>query len=155
MDAKTAEGTMEPIILFKKIQPDAHVPRYMTQGSAGLDLCALDDIEIPAGFRTLVRTGLAIEIPPGFEGQIRSRSGMVLKHGICVANAPGTIDSDYRGEIKVILENTSHDRAPFLVEPGMRIAQLVICPVARATVQMTEALTKTGRGSGGFGHTGT
>jgi len=144
----------EPIIKFKRLHPDAHVPKYMTDGAAGLDLCALDYVEIPASHRSLIKTGLAVEIPPGYEGQIRSRSGMVLKHGICVANAPGTIDSDYRGEIKVILENRTNNLA-FTITPGMRIAQLVICPVARATIQMTEALTKTGRGSGGFGHTGT
>jgi dUTP pyrophosphatase len=153
MDAETIKEFMEPIILFQRLHPDAYVPKYMTDGSAGMDLHALDDVAIPPGYRTLVKTGLAVSIPPGFEGQVRSRSGLALMHGVCVANAPGTIDSDYRGEIGVILENRGKD--DFMVISEMRIAQLVICPVARAHIHVTDTLSKTTRGDGGFGHTGT
>jgi len=140
-------------------------PSYKTGGAAGLDLRAALrpkgplSVLVPkvyVGERTLIPTGLRMAIPHGFEGQIRPRSGLALKHGITVANAPGTIDSDYRGEIQVILIN--HGATPFAVEHGMRIAQLVVAPVARAHVARLapgEKLSTTLRGEGGFGHTGT
>jgi len=136
---------------------DIPLPAYATEGSAGLDLCAAvaSELVIPPGERELVPTGFAVAIPAGFEGQVRPRSGLALRDGITVANAPGTIDADYRGELCVILVNLG--RAPFSVRRGERIAQLVIAPVARAKVAEVatpEQLGRTLRGSGGFGHTG-
>ncbi len=130
------------------------LPVYETEGSAGLDLRA--DIEAaielqPLG-RALVPTGLRIALPKGYEAQVRPRSGLAARHGVTCLNAPGTIDSDYRGEIKVVLANVSN--APFKVERGDRIAQLVVAPVTRADLIETEALDETARGDGGFGHTG-
>jgi dUTP pyrophosphatase len=132
--------------------PPLELPRYETDGSAGLDLRADEPVALEPGQRALVPTGLALEIPPGFEGQVRPRSGLAARHGVGMANAPGTIDSDYRGEVKVILIN--HGQAPVRFERGERIAQLVIAPVARATLVVAEALGDTGRGAGGFGSTG-
>ncbi|MDO8607088.1 MAG: dUTP diphosphatase [Phaeospirillum sp.] len=134
---------------------DLPVPAYETGHAAGMDLmaCIPVDMELAAGKRVLVPTGFAIALPEGFEAQIRPRSGLAIKHGITVLNAPGTIDADYRGEIGVILIN--HGEASFLITRGMRIAQMVIAPVARAQWRETEALTGTERGSGGFGSTGT
>ncbi|MCC6984593.1 MAG: dUTP diphosphatase [Bauldia sp.] len=132
------------------------LPSYKTEGAAGLDLSAAvaadQPLELPAGGRALVPTGLILAIPPGFEGQVRPRSGLALDHGVTVLNSPGTIDADYRGEVQVLLIN--HGEAPFRVSRGMRIAQLVIAPVARAEVRLTETLESTQRGSGGFGSTG-
>jgi len=129
-------------------------PRYQTEGAAGLDLCAAvkAPIKIAPGHRTLVPTGWAVAIPPGFEGQVRPRSGLALVHGVTVLNAPGTVDADYRGEVKVLLVN--HGQAPFTVACGDRIAQLVICPVAHAELRVVEALDATARGAGGYGSTG-
>lgn len=129
-------------------------PRYQTEGAAGLDLCAAlaAPITIAPGERVLVATGWAVAIPPGFEGQVRPRSGLALRHGVTVLNAPGTIDADYRGELKVLLVN--HGQAPFTVARGDRIAQLVICPVAHAELREVEALDGTVRGAGGYGSTG-
>jgi dUTP diphosphatase len=132
------------------------LPAYQTEGSAGLDLrAALSEAKrLSPGERALVPTGLRLEIPEGFEGQVRPRSGLALRHGIGMVNAPGTIDSDYRGEVGVLLVN--HGSDPFLIEPGARIAQLVIAPVARAQVlEVGEAeLGRTARGGGGYGSTG-
>ena len=136
---------------------DLEPPAYQSVGAAGLDLvCALDASEhlfLSPGQRLLVPTGFSIELPEGFEGQVRPRSGLALKHGVTVLNAPGTIDCDYRGEIKVILANFGD--APWLLERGARIAQLVIAPVVRAHILLAEALSETARGAGGFGSTGT
>lgn len=135
-------------------QSKHELPQYETQASAGLDLRA--NLEEPFTIqpleRTLVRTGLYIEIPMGYEAQVRPRSGLALKKGITVLNSPGTIDADYRGEIGVILVNISQN--PFVVEDGDRIAQLVFAQVSQAEWEVTEELTDTNRGKGGFGSTG-
>jgi len=130
------------------------LPAYETAAAAGMDLRA--DVDAPVtlepGARVLIPTGLAVEIPVGFEGQVRPRSGLALRHGVTVLNAPGTIDADYRGEVQVLLVNLGAD--PFSVARGDRVAQLVIAPVARAIWQEAGALADTSRGGGGFGHTG-
>jgi len=131
---------------------DLPLPSYASTGSAGLDLyAAAGPITLAPSARALVGTGLALALPEGFEGQIRPRSGLALKHGVTVLNAPGTIDSDYRGEIGVLLVNLGGN--PFVVERGMRIAQLVIAPVVRARL-VEGAVPPSGRGDGGFGSTG-
>ena len=129
-------------------------PRYQTEGAAGMDLHAAlaEPVTLAPGERTLVPTGWAVAIPPGFEGQVRPRSGLALRHGVTVLNAPGTVDADYRGELKVLLVN--HGAAPFPIARGDRIAQLVICPVAHAELRHVEALDATDRGAGGYGSTG-
>jgi dUTP pyrophosphatase len=132
--------------------PPLDLPRHETPGSAGLDLRADEPCSLAPGERRLVPTGLALEIPPGFEGQVRPRSGLAVKHGIALVNAPGTIDSDYRGEVQVILVNLG--QVPVSFARGDRIAQLVIAPVTRAEVVLVDGLGDTGRGSGGFGSTG-
>jgi dUTP pyrophosphatase len=139
---------------FMKLDPGARPPERMTGGAAGFDLraCLPEPMVIEAGRVVLVPTGLALAIPPGFEGQIRPRSGLALKHGVTVANSPGTIDCDYRGPVGILLVNLG--ATAFRVEPGERIAQLVIAPVSSATFLEVEALDATGRGAGGFGHTG-
>lgn len=131
------------------------LPSYRTAGAAGLDLeAALEaPIVLKPGQRRLIPTGLCLEIPPGYEGQVRPRSGLALKHGIGMVNAPGTIDSDYRGEVGVLLIN--HGEEPFEVTPGARIAQLVICPVVQAELVEVESLSSTERAGGGYGSTGT
>jgi len=129
------------------------LPRYMTAGAAGLDVCAA--IDEPLHLRSLERarvpSGFAIAIPRGYEGQVRPRSGAAWKHGLSIPNAPGTIDSDYRGEVAVLLVNLGSE--PVTIEPGQRIAQLVICPVVRAELVEVDELDDTARGPGGFGHT--
>jgi dUTP pyrophosphatase len=132
--------------------PPLELPRYETEGSAGLDLRADEPVALAPGERALVATGLSLEIPPGFEGQVRPRSGLAARHGVGLLNSPGTIDPDYRGEVKVILVNLGQAAVQF--QRGERIAQLVIAPVARATLEVVEALGETGRGAGGFGSTG-
>ncbi|MEZ6235531.1 MAG: dUTP diphosphatase [Phycisphaerales bacterium] len=140
----------------RRLSPRAALPAYQTPGSAGLDLAAClpegETLTLEPGTIRVVPTGLAVAIPPGYEGQVRPRSGLATKHAVTVANAPGTIDSDYRGELKVALINLGP--APFTIEHAMRIAQLVIAPVARARIIETDALDDTGRGTGGFGSTG-
>jgi dUTP pyrophosphatase len=130
------------------------VPAYATAGSAGLDLCAAVDapLRLLPGARALVPTGFALAIPEGHEGQVRPRSGLALKHGVTVLNAPGTLDADYRGELQVLLVNLGAE--PYTVERGARIAQLVVAPVSRAEVVEVTALDETVRGAGGFGSTG-
>ncbi len=128
------------------------IPSYQTAGSSGFDLHANQDAVIPPGRWELVNTGLAVEIPEGYEIQIRSRSGLVLKEGIFVLNSPGTVDSDYRGEIGVILANFGKE--PYTVHTGDRIAQGVVAPIIRAEFEITPSLNDTERGGGGFGHTG-
>lgn len=145
---------MKPRVEFKKLRPDAVIPAYMTAGAAGLDLsAALDEpMEIRPGERRLVPIGLAVAIPPGFEGSVRPRSGLAIKHGITLVNAPGTVDSDFRGQLQVIVIN--HGTEPFVIRHGERVAQMVIAPVAHADVVEVETLSETERGSGGFGSTG-
>ena len=133
---------------------DLPLPSYATPGSAGLDLLAALDspLELVPGARALVPTGVAIALPEGYEAQLRPRSGLAVKHGVTVLNAPGTIDADYRGEVKAILINLG-DR-PFTLRRGDRIAQLVVAVCARATLETVETLDASERGSGGFGSTG-
>jgi dUTP pyrophosphatase len=133
---------------------DLPAPKYMTAHSAGMDLHAANDepIVIEPGEIKLVPTGLYVEIPPGFEGQVRARSGLALRLGLMLPNAPGTIDADYRGELQVILGNCA--RQPYTITRGMRFAQLVINAVERVEVVEVEELTETARSGGGFGHTG-
>ena len=128
------------------------LPAYATEGAAGMDVLAAEDVTLAARARHAVATGLALAIPPGFEIQVRPRSGLALKHGISVPNSPGTIDSDYRGELKVILIN--HGDEAFDVRRGDRIAQLVLAPVTRASWLEVDDLGETERGEGGFGSTG-
>ena len=132
--------------------PAAVLPCYAHPGDAGLDVCACEKCEILPGARRLVRTGLIMELPAGTEAQMRPRSGLALKHGITLLNAPGTIDEGYRGEVGVILIN--HGSEPFVVTVGMRIAQMVIAPVVRAAVVEVQAVSAPVRGEGGFGSTG-
>ena len=129
------------------------LPRYMTPGSAGMDLLAdiEADVVLRPGGRQLVATGIAVAIPSGFEGQVRPRSGLALRHGLTLLNSPGTIDADYRGEVQVLLANLGSE--PVRIRRGDRIAQLVIAPVARAIWHETDALLSTDRGAGGFGST--
>lgn len=140
---------------FRKLDPAATLPSYQTPGSAGMDLAAFlpgGPITIPPGRIAIIPTALAVAIPPGHEGQVRPRSGLSTKHGVTVPNAPGTIDSDYRGELRVALINLG--QAAFEVTHTMRIAQLVIAPVVQATIIEAAELSDTTRGSGGFGSTG-
>ena len=154
-----SETTSAPVIGIVRLPHagDLALPSYETAGSAGMDLRAAvaDDrpMLILPGRRALVPTGLVFEIPQGFEGQVRPRSGLAFKHGITCLNTPGTIDSDYRGEVKVLLIN--HGDEDFYVERGMRIAQMVIAAVTRATVEERDLAGETSRGAGGFGSTGT
>ena len=128
------------------------LPAYATDGAAGMDVLAAEDVTLAPGARHAVATGLAVAIPHGYEIQVRPRSGLALKHGITVANAPGTIDSDYRGELKVILINHGHEN--FAIRRGDRVAQLVLAPVTRGNWLPVEELDETARGEGGFGSTG-
>lgn len=130
------------------------LPAYQTAGAAGFDLVAANDaaIPIPPGERRMIPTGWAIAVPPGYEAQCRPRSGLAWKNGLQVLNTPGTIDSDYRGEISVILQN--HSDVTFIVERGMRVAQIIIAPVAQAELVEVDTLSDTVRGIGGFGSTG-
>ena len=143
-------------VAIKRIRPEVDIPLpcYMTEHSAGMDLYAdiAEDMTIHPGNRTLVPTGLSIALPDGFEAQIRPRSGLALKHGISLVNSPGTIDSDYRGEIGVILIN--HGAEPFTVRRGERIAQMIVAPFNRVIWDELSELAVTARGGGGFGHTG-
>ncbi len=139
-------------VSFKRLVPEAVLPAYAHPGDAGMDLCSAESLVIPAGGRSLVRTGLKMALPAGYEAQVRPRSGLALKRGITVLNAPGTIDEGYRGEVGVILANFGEE--DFKVETGDRIAQMVIAPVTRAEVVEADELDATDRGEGGFGSTG-
>jgi dUTP pyrophosphatase len=148
---------MKPVLKIKQLAHalDLALPSYETTGAAGMDLRAAvpHDVTLAPGAREAVPTGLVLETPAGFEGQVRPRSGLALKHGVTCLNSPGTIDSDYRGEVKVILANLGSE--DFVITRGMRIAQLVIAPAPQADiVEITEA-SATARGSAGFGSTGT
>ena len=140
-------------IKIKKLSQDAVIPQYQTTGAAGFDFHAIEDMEIDPRRTVLVKTGLSMEIPEGYELQVRPRSGMSLKTKMRVANSPGTIDSDYRGEICIIMENMGMlGSLPFLIKKGDRIAQGVICPVVRG-IFIEDELSDTERGEGGFGST--
>ena len=141
-------------ILIKRLSKEISLPKYETAGSSGMDLAAniAGNIYIDPGKTAIIPTGLALSIPKGFEVQIRPRSGLAAKKKISVLNTPGTIDSDYRGEIKVILINQGQET--FKVEKGLRIAQMVVCPVVQAQIKEVEDLSETKRGKGGFGSTG-
>lgn len=164
MDAREDGGVMEQVVCrVVRVRPGAELPLYKSDTASGMDLAASfeggSDRSLPTkgviigtGRIVTVGTGIAIEIPYGYEGQVRPRSGLASKSGLTVINAPGTIDSDYRGEIKVPLINLGQVRV--IITPGMRIAQLVIAPVAHVSIQVVESLTRTDRGSNGFGSTG-
>ena len=142
-------------ILIKRLSKDINLPKYETDGSSGIDLSANIDsnIKIEPGETSIIPTGISVSIPKNFEIQIRPRSGLAAKNQISVLNTPGTIDADYRGEIKVILINLG--KKTFLIEKGARIAQMVLSPIEKAKIREVENLEKTKRGSGGFGSTGT
>jgi len=143
------------VVQVQLLRPDrAQLPSYATADAAGVDLAAAIEAPITLGSleRTAVGTGLAIALPRGYEAQVRPRSGLAAKHGVTVVNAPGTIDADYRGEIKVLLINLS--REPYTIHPGDRIAQLVVAPFMQATLTVVESLDETARSTGGFGSTG-
>ncbi len=145
----------EPVPVLVKRLPgndDLPLPAYATSGAAGMDVVAAEDIDLAPGARHAVATGLAMAIPEGFEIQVRPRSGLALKHGVTVPNTPGTIDSDYRGELKVLMINLGAEI--FSVRRGDRVAQLVLAPVTRASWLEVETLDETARGVGGFGSTG-
>jgi dUTP pyrophosphatase len=141
-------------ILIKRLSKNISLPKYETDGSSGMDLAANieEDIKIEPGKSAIVPTGLAVSIPKNYEIQIRPRSGLAAKNQISVLNTPGTIDADYRGELKIILIN--HGKNDFKVEKGLRIAQMVLCPVIKAVLKEVDTLEGTERGSGGFGSTG-
>jgi dUTP pyrophosphatase len=146
---------MAPIIKVQRVRPSSlPLPRYQSAHAAGMDLVADIEVslEIAPMARAAVPTGIAMEIPPGFEGQVRPRSGRALEEGLTLVNSPGTVDADYRGEIKVLLVNFGS--AAITIRPGDRIAQLVIAPVARAELVEVVELVPSSRGGGGFGHTG-
>jgi dUTP pyrophosphatase len=142
------------VIPISLTSPAISLPQYFSSGAAGMDLAAAipEPIVLPPGEIRLIACGFSLAIPEGFEGQVRPRSGLASKHGITVLNAPGTIDSDYRGEVKALLINLG--QVPFTIEPGMRIAQLVIAAVSRVDWQPVAELPGSSRGAGGFGHTG-
>lgn len=141
-------------IRIKRLDPTLPIPSYASEHAAGLDLIAsiIEPVILSPQDRALIPTGISIELPIGFEAQVRSRSGLAIKNGISCLNSPGTVDSDYRGEIKVILINLSKE--PMTIKRGDRIAQLIIAPVMRAKLEEVDSLSETSRGSGGFGHTG-
>lgn len=145
---------MTTTIKFTKLTPTAQIPKQQTRLSSGMDVCSVEQTTIEPHTHKLISTGLKVEIPAGYEIQVRPRSGLAAKHAVTVLNSPGTIDADYRGECKVILIN--HSSIPFKIEIGDRIAQFVVCPVEHAIncVEVKE-LTDTDRGEGGFGSTGT
>lgn len=143
---------------FNWLDPDASadlaLPSYESELAAGMDICAAvsSSYTLHPGTRCLIETGLAVALPPGFEIQVRPRSGLAVKHGVTILNSPGTIDADYRGEIKIALINLSDEA--FVINRGDRIAQLVLAPVVRARIELVSELDPTVRGAGGFGHTG-
>lgn len=139
-------------LAFRRIHPDAVLPAYAHPSDAGMDVKSVDELVIPVGKRALVHTGLVMMLPPGYEAQVRSRSGLALKHGVMVLNSPGTIDSGYRGEVGVILANFGD--APFAVAKGDKVAQLVIAPVTQPEIVESAEVDETDRGTGGFGSTG-
>ncbi len=145
---------MRPRVAIQKLRTDAIVPKYMSAEAAGLDLCAALDapLTIAPHKRAVIGTGLAFALPHGYEGQLRPRSGLARHHGVTLVNSPGTLDSDFRGELTILLIN--HGDEPVVIEPGHRIAQLVIAPVVQAELEQVDTLPTTDRGAGGFGSTG-
>tara|TARA_X000001036_G_scaffold25576_1_gene21321 strand:+ start:857 stop:1291 length:435 start_codon:yes stop_codon:yes gene_type:complete len=139
-------------ILIKRLSKEVSLPKYETSGSSGMDLASNMNTNIDPGKIAIIPTGLSLSIPKGFEVQIRPRSGLAAKQKVTVLNTPGTIDADYRGEIKVILINLGHDI--FRIEKGLRIAQMVVCPIIQAQLKEVNELNETERGKGGFGSTG-
>jgi dUTP pyrophosphatase len=139
---------------IKRLRDDAQVPAQAYAGDAGFDLASCEHVEIPAGARAVVGTGLAVAIPDGHAGLVIPRSGLAAKHGLSIVNAPGLVDAGYRGELKVILVNTDRER-PITIEPGMRIAQLVIVELPAVRLRETDELPVSERGEGGFGSSGT
>ncbi|MEM6450315.1 MAG: dUTP diphosphatase [Cyanobacteria bacterium P01_D01_bin.105] len=135
-----------------RLHPDAQIPRYAHVDDSGMDLVAIAPQTIPPHQSALIPIGISIEIPMGTEAQVRPRSGLALNHAVTVLNTPGTVDAGYRGEIKVILIN--HGQAPFQVEQGMKVAQMVIMPILRADIEVVSGLSASARGEGGFGSTG-
>ena len=142
------------VIIELLADEEVSLPHYASDGASGADIRAhlSGEVSLDPGESALIPTGLKLAIPDGFEIQVRPRSGLAAKHQVTVLNTPGTIDSDYRGELKIIVIN--HGREPFVIQPGMRIAQLVLCPVIRAQFVRRSELVPTVRGAGGFGHTG-
>jgi len=152
MAASTQKKRADLVLKIKALDEKAIVPKQATSGSAGFDLCAAEAVELPTRARAVVTTGIALEIPPGYEGQVRPRSGLAARNGVTVLNSPGTIDSDYRGPVKVILYNTG---PLFKVSVGDRIAQLVLSKVPKLVrFETVNELSDTERGEGGFGSTG-
>lgn len=154
-----SENSSSPILIqFKWLDPaaaaDLRIPSYETPGSSGMDVCAAvaDQVTIGPGARALIPTGFAVAIPAGYEIQVRPRSGLAVKHGLSLPNSPGTIDADYRGEVKIAMINLGQE--PVTIKRGDRVAQLVVAPVVRAALDVVSELDDTARGSGGFGHTG-
>ncbi len=139
-------------VLWKRIDPAAQLPSYAHPGDAGMDIRSIEELTLAPGARALVHTGLVMQLPPNAEAQVRPRSGLALKHGVTVLNTPGTIDSGYRGEVGVILANFGQE--PFVVEKGMKIAQIVVAPVEQAEIEEVLETDATERGAGGFGSTG-
>lgn len=137
-------------VAMRRLRPDAHLPRQAYEGDAGLDLAACDHAVLAPGERATIGTGVAVEIPEGYAGFVQPRSGLAARHGIGIVNAPGLIDSGYRGEIRVVLLNTDREHT-FVVEPGMRIAQLVIAPTASIRLVEVDELARSERGARGFG----
>ena len=153
------EKSSSPILIqFKWLDPaaaaDLRIPSYETAGSSGMDVCAAvtDQVTIGPGARALIPTGFAVAIPAGYEIQVRPRSGLAVKHGLSLPNSPGTIDADYRGDVKIAMINLGQE--PVTIKRGDRVAQLVVAPVVRAALDVVSELDDTARGSGGFGHTG-
>ena len=144
----------EIAVKISRLRPEARLPCYMTAAAAGMDLYVTldEDVILAAGKQVMVPTGIAIALPPGFEAQVRPRSGLAAKYGVTLVNTPGTIDADYRGEISVILIN--HGPEDFVIKDGERIAQMIVAPVSRCQWNLVDKLDETDRGSGGFGHTG-
>ena len=145
-------GEIETVSVGLVLESGATRPEYRTHGAAGMDLCASADVTLAPGERHLVPTGVRVSIPAGFEGQVRPRSGLAIRYGLGMVNSPGTIDSAYRGEISLILIN--HGQEQVQLAKGERVAQLVICPIARALLVEAVELDETHRGEGGFGSTG-
>ncbi|MBE6398210.1 MAG: dUTP diphosphatase [Lentisphaerae bacterium] len=139
-------------VKFRRIDPAAMLPSYAHPGDAGMDIRSIEDLVIDPGARKLVRTGLVMMLPPGYEAQVRPRSGLALKNGVTVLNTPGTIDEGYRGEVGVVLANFGSE--PFRIEKGSKIAQIVVAPCTRAEIEETVEIDSTERGEGGFGSTG-
>jgi len=154
MPAQNENVFKRPLLKIQKIHRRAALPQYESEGAAGMDLRAFleTDVTVPSLGRVKIPTGLRIELPEGYEAQVRPRSGLALKTGLTVLNSPGTIDCDYRGDVEIILVNLGEKDVT--IKDGERIAQLVVAPVCRAVIEEADALTETMRGSGGFGSTG-